>query len=122
MKNFINFHKKNKSDFTIAAHYKNNVCQSGVLEINNKQQITTFLEKPKLPNISNHWVNAGVYIINPLIIENKIESGFDFGKDLIPSLIDANINIYAYKLNSSIISIDTPTLLNNQLNQSKKGE
>lgn len=33
----------------------------GVVDFNEKGQITAFREKPELP----YWVNAGIYVVNP---------------------------------------------------------
>ena len=121
MNDLIVYHHKKKSDFTIAIHTKNDISQSGVLEFNELFKVTNFIEKPKSKIITSKWVNAGVYFINPLILKNKIEAGFDFGQDVIPKLIKTHINMFAYKLDTKIVSIDTPELLNIELNNQGGG-
>ena len=60
-------------------------------------------------------MNAGVYLINPGLIEGILKKGMDFGKDIIPRLIEKNVNVFGYKLENNIIAIDTPEMLNKQL-------
>ena len=108
------FHK-NKSDFTIAMHARSNIKQSGVLEFFNNNKIIHYIEKPLSQETDSCWVNAGVYLINPGLIEGILKKGMDFGKDIIPKLIEKNVNVFGYKLENNIIAIDTPEMLNKQL-------
>ena len=49
------------------------------------------------------------------IINDKLDVGIDFGKDIIPELIKSNYNIFGFKLDNNIVVIDTPELLEKQL-------
>ena len=63
----------------------------GVLEIDYNNKIIDFMEKPE--NIKPSLINTGIYIINKRLL-NLIPDGFyDFGKQLLPSLVG---KIYAY--------------------------
>ncbi len=60
------FHKKNRSLATIALTTTDNVSQFGAVEMEGNK-ITKFVEKPTGMQ-STHLINAGIYILNPLIV------------------------------------------------------
>jgi NDP-sugar pyrophosphorylase family protein len=105
------FHEKNISEFTIVLSHLEDISQSGVAEVTDNGRITGFVEKPI--NVESHhsWINAGMYLVEPIILE-EIASGYgDFGNDVIPLLIENNRNVYGYKMNNDVLPIDTPKLL-----------
>jgi len=120
LKSLSDFHYNNNSDFTIVMHYREDVEESGVLEFYDNGKIANFLEKPGPLETNSRWVNAGVYFINPESISEMIEKGLDFGKDIIPNLIEMNTNVFGFKLKNSIVAIDTLKMLAKQLSVNKK--
>ena len=109
------FHESNRSDFTIILSLIDDISQSGVVELTDNCKITNFIEKPENQGNINNWVNAGLYFLEQRILE-KIDDGYsDFGRDVIPLLIDNNYDIYGFKMKERVIPIDTPDLLENQL-------
>jgi len=114
---FSNYHKSLQSHFTIALCKLDDVSQSGVAELGTNGKIIRFIEKPKEKQNSNSWVNAGIYIIEPVVLD-EIKSANDFGKEVIPKLIEENFSIYGYKMKNKLIPIDTPRLLK-EMNQIK---
>ncbi len=110
---FWRFHVQALSEFTIALHWRKDISQSGVAELAKDGRILRFVEKPQSGTIDSHWVNAGIYLIEPVIL-NEIKIGnYDFGHDVIPNLIARGFNVYGYKMKKNVIAIDTPELLRN---------
>jgi glucose-1-phosphate adenylyltransferase len=78
----------------------------GVLELDDEDRITGFLEKPQhLPGGGEVSASMGIYIfdmavLGPALEENarRPETSHDFGKDIIPELI-AQVPVYAYRFN-----------------------
>jgi glucose-1-phosphate adenylyltransferase len=76
----------------------------GVLELDDEDRITGFLEKPQhLPPGGQVSASMGIYIFDmealvPALEENarKPETSHDFGKDVLPELI-AQVPVYAYR-------------------------
>ena len=76
----------------------------GVLQLDGQDRITAFLEKPKdLPPGDQVFASMGIYIFDmsvlvPALEENarNPETSHDFGKDIIPGLID-QVPVYAYR-------------------------
>ena len=106
----IKKHQQNEAMATIAFHYREDVCQSGVAELANDGRITTFIEKPAPNQTNSHWVNAGIYVINKDIFK-FIPQGFsDFGKDIFPLLLKNNIPMYGVCFSNEVLAFDTPEM------------
>lgn len=87
----IRYHFAKDSIFTLIAQPHPHPQGLGVLEIDYNNKIIDLMEKPE--NIKPSLINTGIYIINKRLL-NLIPDGFyDFGKQLLPSLVG---KIYAY--------------------------
>lgn len=94
----------------VAYHYREDVMHSGVAEFDNNFRILRFVEKPKEGETESHWVNAGVYYLNPKIAD-FIEDGFsDFGKQIFPFLIKNNFPLYGVCEKKDVSVFDTPEM------------
>ena len=76
----------------------------GVLQTDNGDRITGFLEKPKdVPPGEQVLASMGIYIFNmnvlvPALEEDaRLSSNHDFGKDVIPALVGGNAPVFAYR-------------------------
>ena len=84
---FLNHHKKNKNNFTIASFKRKVKIDFGVL-FTNKGLIQKFVEKP----VNNFEVSMGIYVLNKSIIKlipKNRAFGFD---DLMKKMIKKNYN------------------------------
>jgi len=103
-------HKETGADLTIACMEVpvENATQFGVMSIDEQKKITAFKEKPQqpspLPNKpENSLASMGIYIFTTEALVDALEndaedstSNNDFGKDIIPKLINKN-KVYAHK-------------------------
>jgi NDP-sugar pyrophosphorylase family protein len=104
-------HQAKRSTFTVAFYKRSDVTQSGVAVMDGEGRILRFVEKPKKGEEPSHWVNAGIYFVEPEILSVLEEpAAFDFGKDVFPSLLVKGAAIYGYKMSSGegLTWIDTP--------------
>ena len=76
----------------------------GVLQTDNGDRITGFLEKPKdVPPGEQVLASMGIYIFNmnvlvPALEEDaRLSTSHDFGKDVIPALLGGNAPVFAYR-------------------------
>ncbi len=103
-------HIELSADMTMALFNLTDVSQSGIAILDDTDVIRAFIEKPTIQNIPSHWVNAGVYILEPELI-SAIPLGFsDFGKDIIPRFIADKKKIVGVKMERNVTAIDTPEL------------
>ena len=76
----------------------------GVLQTDDADRITGFLEKPKhLPGGQQVLASMGIYIFNMNVLVPALEedarraTSHDFGKDVIPSLVGSRAPVFAYR-------------------------
>lgn len=84
----------------------------GVMSISKAGKVQVFSEKPEQPDPmpgkpDKALASMGIYVFNPEFLyaqlindANTIDSSHDFGKDIIPSIIDNN-NVFAYPFSNT---------------------
>jgi glucose-1-phosphate adenylyltransferase len=101
----LRFHRDRKAGVTLAAIEvaSEEAHRFGVLQVNADERLTAFLEKPKnLPGGQQVLASLGIYIFDMDVLVPALEedarrnSTHDFGKDIIPPLID-KVPVYAYR-------------------------
>ena len=96
---------------TIALFHLEEVHLSGVAVMDREGRILEFVEKPKTNPPPSHWVNAGIYLIEPHLLSRIPDGICDFGREVIPNWIEAGVNVAGIKMEDKVIPIDTPDLL-----------
>lgn len=105
------FHQSNSAAATIAVHYREDPTQSGMVELDENDRITRFLEKPRPQEVLSRWVNAGIAVLEPCVVAAiPSEGSIDFGRDVFPTLVEQNTRIFGYRMSASedLWWIDTP--------------
>ncbi len=100
----IKQHEKKGADVTVAVKEVpiGQASQFGILSVNKGLEITEFEEKPKNPK--GNLASMGIYIFSIDVMKEVLikicgpNGGEDFGKDIIPKMID-KYNVFAYKFN-----------------------
>ena len=94
-------HKETGADLTICAKIvpMEEASRFGILETDEKNKITKFVEKPKQPK--SNKASMGIYVFSTEALIEAIESkpevvDLDFGMHIIPDMI-SNKNVYAYE-------------------------
>ena len=102
-KDMHNVHLKRKADLTVAVKRYDFQVPFGAVNIINERLIG-LSEKPEI----NVYINAGVYIMNPDIIDEVPEDTFFDMTDLIDNLLKAGKQIFSYSIDGSWIDIGRP--------------
>ena len=99
----LEFHKEKKADLTVA-HINvplEEASRFGILNTDDDLHIVEFLEKPEHPVSTK--ASMGIYIFNWKVLkeylirdEENPESEKDFGKNIIPMLLEEDRRIYAF--------------------------
>ena len=101
--NMIDFHKKNNADCTIAVLEVpwEEASRFGILATDENEQIYDFAEKPKEPK--SNKASMGVYVfswdkLKKYLIEDEADpnSANDFGKNIIPNMLNDGQRMFAY--------------------------
>lgn len=93
------FHRARGGAATIAVYRRDDVTQSGIVGLDDDAGVTRFLEKPAADQVFSHWVSAGIFIMEPRVLE-EIPAGkaVDFGRDVFPALLARNERIHGYRM------------------------
>lgn len=119
----VSFHAAKKSECTLVLHPNDHPHDSDLVEMDDDNRIIHFHAKPHPSGIWYHnMVNAGVYILSPVIL-GRLEKGekADFGRDVFP-LIYKNIRMYGYHTTEYIKDMGTPDRLNKVQNDLNAGK
>lgn len=98
-------HKKNQADATIAVIEvpMEIASQFGIMNADETDCIVEFEEKPQYPK--SNLASMGIYIFTwkvlkeALLKDNTIHEDSDFGKHIIPEMINGEKRVYAYRFN-----------------------
>lgn len=99
----IRFHEENEADCTIAVIEvpMEEASRFGIMNADKNQRIIEFEEKPAHPK--SNTASMGIYVFNWKKIrqyliddENDPESSKDFGKNIIPKMLDNGERMFAY--------------------------
>ncbi len=111
----INFHRLNQADITISALEVpvTEACRFGIFSVDEESRVTGFAEKPAapecIPGRNTCFASMGNYIFpTRKLIEvlqecKKIHADLDFGKHVIPMMLENNDRVFAYNFNDNVI-------------------
>jgi NDP-sugar pyrophosphorylase family protein len=105
------FHRAKGGVATIALYDRQDPLASGIAALDRQGRITRFLEKPRPGQVFSHWVSAGIFVLEPPVLEEIPAAGApDFGRDVYPALLAAGTPIYGYRMGTDegLWWIDTP--------------
>ncbi|HWT05275.1 MAG TPA: nucleotidyltransferase family protein [Xanthomonadales bacterium] len=92
-------HRERGALATIAVWERADVTQSGVAEIGGGDRIVRFVEKPASGETASHWVNAGVVIAEPALLDViPRDCPSDLGRDVFPALAAGPRGLSAYRM------------------------
>mgnify|MGYP000907085812 CR=1 FL=1 len=92
----LDTHRKYKGLVTIAACSVANPRSYGVVEVDDKGRVTGFIEKPRGRAIRANTINAGVYVLEPDVLQwIPRDRPFFFEKDLFPILLERRVPFFA---------------------------
>ncbi len=95
---FIQQHRRRRADVTIAvkpvplaeAH------RFGVLTLDDNDAVTEWQEKPRQPRSA--LASLGIYVFSRKALDTWLGGGRDdFGKDIIPAMLEAGARVYGYR-------------------------
>jgi glucose-1-phosphate adenylyltransferase len=111
----INFHRMNRADITIAALEvpAEEASRFGIFAVDEDSRVTGFSEKPddpqRIPGRETCYASMGNYIfptrklIEVLLEGKKEHADLDFGKHVIPKMLEHGDRVFAYNFNDNVI-------------------
>lgn len=107
----VEFHRAKAGTGTICLHYREDVSHSGIAVLGAEQRILEFIEKPTPAQAVSHWVNAGLYVLEPCSLRYVPKGISDFGRDTLPRMLAAGERLYGMTMNERLVAVDTPEML-----------
>jgi NDP-sugar pyrophosphorylase family protein len=81
----------------------------GIVELDDAQVIVRFMEKPLREQVFSDLANAGIYVLEPDVLE-RIPAGqvWDFGHDVFPAMLAEGIQVAGYVIEDTLLDIGLP--------------
>lgn len=97
----IAYHREKKALVTIAMVTVENPSSYGMILAAPDGRISSFIEKPQVTELSCNTINAGIYVIEPEILQMlkdiPVGEKYSFEEQLFPGLIGAGHPVYAFQ-------------------------
>jgi len=105
----LQLHRHNKARATIALTHVEDPTIFGVVETDRSGRVKAFIEKPARDKVTSHWINAGIYILEPEVLDHIPENEFyTFERGVFPGMLAGGERVYAYKSKAYWIDMGTP--------------
>lgn len=110
----VEFHLSRDADLTIASIPVplEEASRFGILGIDDNKRVTSFVEKPAQP--PSNLANMGVYLFKTSVLDRALwddhdrpDSSHDFGKDILPRLVSAGKNVFAFPYEGYWVDVGT---------------
>ncbi len=104
----IDFHKEKKGVGTIAMWEVEDPTRYGIIGFDGDLKITRFFEKPKPEEVFSNWINAGVYVLEPEILDS-MEPGkiISIEREVYPPLASQG-KLFGFKFYGYFADAGTP--------------
>ena len=103
------FHQSKGAKATIALTWVDNPCAFGVVETDSDERVKRFIEKPSPDRVTTHWINAGVYLLEPEVLEHvPTNTHYMFETGLFPLLLQLGQPVYGYPFSDYWLDMGTP--------------
>lgn len=110
----IAFHQDHNAALTMATYRVpiSEASRFGIVSIEQDYRITSFVEKPRRP--ASDLINMGVYVFNIETLDKALwedhqrpDSSHDFGKDILPRLINKGERVFGYPYSGYWVDVGT---------------
>jgi NDP-sugar pyrophosphorylase family protein len=100
------FHARREASLTMALHETTEPTRCGIVEVDAEMAVQRFVEKPAEAEVFSHWANAGIYVVEPSVLDLVPEgSPYDFGSHLIPALIERGSKVSGFMSDGYFLDI-----------------
>jgi mannose-1-phosphate guanylyltransferase len=90
-------HRQKRAKATISLTWVDNPSAFGVVETDSEGRVLRFVEKPPPDQVTSHWINAGIYILEPDVLRHvPANSFYMFEQGLFPRLLELGELVYSY--------------------------
>lgn len=103
------FHKRKGGLLTMALTEVEDPTQYGIVGVDASGRVVKFKEKPPKEEAFSRLINAGIYVVEPEILDFvPPDQKFDFAKDLFPKLLAKGLPLYGSRIDGVWMDIGKP--------------
>jgi len=107
--NMLAFHRDKEAKATIALTWVDNPYAFGVVETESDGRVRRFIEKPSPTQVTTNWINAGIYLLEPEVLQHvPTNTHYMFEKGLFPLLLELGEPVYGYPFSGYWLDMGTP--------------
>lgn len=104
----IEYHRSRRALVTLGLKHTDDPRSQGMVVCDSAGRVVRFVEKPAHWNGEQRTANAGVYIVEPEVLQHiPADRPSDWGHDVFPLLIAQGLPLYAQLLDGTVIDIGT---------------
>jgi NDP-sugar pyrophosphorylase family protein len=105
----IDLHRRAGVLATMGLYHVPDPWNRGIVQLDEAQNIVRFVEKPARDQVFSNLANAGIYILEPEVLDwIPAEQVYDFGHDVFPNLLAENIQVAGYVIEDLLLDIGLP--------------
>jgi mannose-1-phosphate guanylyltransferase len=104
----VNFHKQQGGLASIALVQVHDPTRYGAVELDSEKRILRFIEKPEFGRAPSNLINAGIYILDPKVIDYIPEGrSVSIEKEVFPVLAEEG-ELFGFEIHGTWIDIGVP--------------
>ena len=100
-------HQARRAQVTIVSTWVEDPSRFGVIASDPDGRIQRFVEKPPPGQAPSHDINAGVYVLEPEMLDQMPQGNFSVERDFFPPLIERGAPVYHHPASGYWIDIGT---------------
>lgn len=105
----VDQHRYSEAVATIVLTPVDNPIMYGLVETDDEERITQFIEKPSWDQVTTNMINAGTYVLEREVLD-IIPAGenYSFERGVFPALLEADKVVFSFKTDAYWLDIGTP--------------
>jgi mannose-1-phosphate guanylyltransferase/phosphomannomutase len=109
LRRLARFHEGHAGVGTVGLFHHPNPTAAGIVATETDGRVTRFVEKPPREEVFSDLANAGVYVLDPAVLDAiPPDLPSDFGRDIFPCLLANGLPLYATLLGGYLQDTGTP--------------
>lgn len=105
----IAFHRRAGVSATMGLYRVPDPWNRGIAQLDDRQTIVRFVEKPPRDQIFSDLANTGIYVLEPEVLDRiPAEQVYDFGHDVFPDMLAEGTQIAGHIIDDVLIDIGLP--------------
>ena len=105
----LEYHKSKKAGCTIALTPVEDPTMYGVVEMDRQGKVLAFTEKPAPDEVRSNQINAGLYVMEPKVLElMERDRAYSIEREIFPQMLSNGTPIYGFSYGGYWMDIGTP--------------